>query len=202
MTKQHTSNKTSICVFCGAQNNVDPRHLEVGRQLGTHLAEAGYRMVFGGGDCGMMGAVADAAMESGGEVIGVFPEHLKSFEAEHTGITETIIVGSMHERKKMMFDLSDAFAILPGGFGTMDEMFEILTWRQIGLHDKPVFIFNHLDYWDPLLHMMQHIIGEGFAKPVNHTYYTAVQTLDELIHSLQTVGGEKKVNPPSKTVLT
>lgn len=187
------TDKLSVCVFCGAQNNVDPRHIAVGRQLGEYLAQADHRMVFGGGDCGMMGAVSNAAMEAGGEVIGVFPDHLRHMEAEHTGITQTVIVGSMHERKKLMFDLSDVFAILPGGFGTMDEMFEILTWHQIGLHEKPVLIFNHLDYWNPLITMMDHIINEGFAKPTNRDYYTVHQSFDELVHSLESMPRKKNV---------
>lgn len=190
------SEKRSLCVFCGAQNAVDPVHLEVGKTFGEEIAKADLRMVFGGGDCGMMGAVANGTMDKGGEVIGVFPHHLRTHEAEHKGITETIIVGSMHERKKLMFDLSDMFAILPGGFGTMDEMFEILTWRQIGLHEKPVFIFNHLGYWDPLLVMMEHIIEQRFAKPINREFYQVVNTLDELMEAIQTTPTKKMLPTP------
>lgn len=185
------SDKRSLCVFCGAQNAVDTAHLSMGTQVGTAIAQSNLRLVFGGGDCGMMGAVANATMQAGGEVVGVFPHHLRSHEAEHTGITETIIVGSMHERKKLMFDLSDMFAILPGGFGTMDEMFEILTWRQIGLHEKPVFIFNHLGYWDPLIVMMEHIIEQRFAKPVNREFYQVVETLDELVEAVNAASVKK-----------
>ncbi|MCH2546804.1 MAG: TIGR00730 family Rossman fold protein [Alphaproteobacteria bacterium] len=176
--------KRSLCVFCGAQNAVDAQHLDMGTKVGNSIAQSDLRLVFGGGDCGMMGAVANAAMDGGGEVIGVFPHHLRAHEAEHTGITETIIVGSMHERKKLMFDLSDMFAILPGGFGTMDEMFEILTWRQIGLHEKPVFIFNHLGYWDPLITMMEHIIDKRFAKPVNRDFYQVFETLESMMEAV------------------
>lgn len=175
-----STEKRSLCVFCGAQNAVEAEHLSMGKKVGTAIAKSDTRLVFGGGDCGMMGAVANATMGGGGEVIGVFPHHLRTHEAEHKGITETIIVGSMHERKKLMFDLSDMFAILPGGFGTMDEMFEILTWRQIGLHEKPVFIFNHLGYWDPLITMMEHIIEQRFAKPINREFYQVVDTLEAL----------------------
>lgn len=190
------SEKRSLCVFCGAQNAVAPAHLETGAAFGAEIARSGLRLVFGGGDCGMMGAVANAAMENDGEVIGVFPHHLRTHEAEHKGITETIIVGSMHERKKLMFDLSDMFAILPGGFGTMDEMFEVLTWRQIGLHEKPVFIFNHLGYWEPLLVMMEHIIEQRFAKPINREFYQVVNSLDELMEAVRTTPLKKEVPTP------
>lgn len=188
--------KRSLCVFCGAQNAVDPQHLTIGTEFGKRIADDDLRLVFGGGDCGMMGAVSNAAMDNGGEVIGVFPHHLRTHEAEHKGITETIIVGSMHERKKLMFDLSDMFAILPGGFGTMDEMFEILTWRQIGLHEKPVFIFNHLNYWDPLIDMMEHIIEQKFAKPINREFYQVVNSLDELMEAIRTTPLKKEVPTP------
>lgn len=191
-----SAEKRSLCVFCGAQNAVDPAHLQMGTQVGKAIAESGIRMVFGGGDCGMMGAVSTAAMDNGGEVIGVFPHHLRTHEAEHKGITETIIVGSMHERKKLMFDLSDMFAILPGGFGTMDEMFEILTWRQIGLHEKPVFIFNHLGYWDPLLVMMEHIIEQRFARPINREFYQVFNTLEDLMHAVRTAPLKKMIPTP------
>lgn len=190
------SEKRSLCVFCGARNDVDPAHLEVGAAFGKEIAQAGIRMIYGGADCGMMGAVANAAMANNGEVIGVFPHHLRTHEAEHTGVTETIIVGSMHERKKLMFDLSDMFAILPGGFGTMDEMFEILTWRQIGLHEKPVFIFNHKGYWEPLIAMMEHIIEQRFAKPINREFYQVVNSLDELAHAVRTTPLKKVLPTP------
>lgn len=190
------TDKRALCVFCGAQNAVAPAHLEIGTAFGREIANADWRLVFGGGDCGMMGAVANAAMDNGGEVIGVFPHHLRSHEAEHKDITETIIVGSMHERKKLMFDLSDMFAVLPGGFGTMDEMFEILTWRQIGLHEKPVFIFNHLGYWEPLIIMMEHIIEQKFAKPINREFYHVVNTLDELVEAIHATPLKKEMPTP------
>ena len=110
----------------------------------------------------------------------MFPRHLRNIENEHQGLSEIIMVDSMHERKQIMYEKSDAFVILPGGFGTMDEMFEIITWRQIQLHNKPVFVFNHLGYWDHLVALMDSIITAGFAKEVNRSYYTVAQTFDEL----------------------
>lgn len=189
--------RLSLCAFCGAQNDVAAAHLEAGRVFGERLVQENFELVFGGGDCGMMGAVANAAMKSGGNVTGIFPHHLSSIEAAHEGITKTIVVGSMHERKKLMFDLSDLFVILPGGFGTMDEMFEILTWRQIGLHGKPVFIFNHLGYWNPLIDMIEHIINEGFARPVNRNFYQVSHSMDELFSMMRAtpIKKESKIIP-------
>ena len=174
----------AICVYCGAKETVDPRHLASATEVGTKLVQAGFRLVFGGGNCGMMGHVANAVMAAGGHVTGVFPKHLAQFEVQHMGLSELIIVDNMHQRKQKMFDLSDAFAILPGGFGTLDEMFEILTWHQIGLHEKPVVIMNHLDYWTPLLTLMDHIMANGFASPKNRSFYDVSSDPETLIHSL------------------
>lgn len=174
----------SICVFCGARDNVAEKYLNAGSAFGKALAEAGIRLIFGGGNCGMMGAVSNATMAAGGEVIGVFPRHLRSHEKEHTGITQTILVDSMHERKQTMFDLTDMFAVLPGGFGTMDETMEILTWRQIGLHNKPLFIFNQDGYWTPLLEMMEKTITEGFARPSNREFAQEATTLESLLEAI------------------
>lgn len=179
-----TANSPAICVYCGAKNTVDPRHLAAARDVGKRLVDAGFRLVFGGGNCGMMGEVSNAVLAAGGHVTGVFPKHLDQFEVRHREVSELVLVENMHERKQTMFDLSDAFVILPGGFGTMDEMFEILTWRQIGLHEKPLVIFNHLDYWNPLLTLMDHLMSEGFASSKNRGFYEVVDSSDSLIHSL------------------
>lgn len=170
----------AICVFCGAQNAVPQIHLEVGRLLGEAIAAAGKTLVYGGGDCGVMGATANAALAAGGKVIGVFPRSLRNIEKEHTGLSEIIVVDSMHERKKIMYEKADGFAILPGGFGTMDEMFEILTWRQLQLHDKPVIIFNHANYWKHLIVLMDKIITEGFARPETSEIYEVVEEFGAL----------------------
>lgn len=174
----------SLCVFCGARDNVNEKYLEAGKAFGTALAEMGIRLIFGGGNCGMMGAVSNAVMAAGGEAIGVFPRHLRSHEREHTGITETILVDSMHERKQTMFDMTDIFAVLPGGFGTMDEMMEILTWRQIGLHNKPLFVFNQDGYWSPLLQMMEKTIEQSFARPENRAFAQEKDTLKALLEAI------------------
>lgn len=186
-----STDKASIAVYCGAQNAVSQDYLQTGAAFGKALAEKNIRLVFGGGDCGMMGAVSNGVMAHGGEAIGVFPSHLRTHEAEHTGITQTIIVNSMHERKQMMFDLSDMFAILPGGFGTLDEMFEVLTWRQIGLHKKETFILNHNGYWNHLFGLIDNIIGEKFAKPVNREFFQVVNSLDELVEAVAKEASKK-----------
>lgn len=175
----------SACVFCGASNTVPKTHLETGVEFGKKLAENNIRLVYGGGDCGVMGAVANSVMRNGGKVTGVFPLNLRNIENEHQGLTEILIVGTMHERKQKMFELSQAVVVLPGGFGTLDEMFEIITWKQLLMHEKPVIIFNNEGYWDPLEKLMHNIIANGFARPEVANYYKVVKTVDAIVHELK-----------------
>jgi hypothetical protein len=172
-------------VFCGAQNAVPKPHLDMAYELGNDLAKNGKQLVYGGGDCGLMGAVANGALESGGKVIGVFPRSLGRIEVEHKGLTKMHFVDSMHERKQIMYDEADTFVILPGGCGTLDEMFEVITWRQIKIHEKHVIIYNHLGYWDHLITMLDHMIDVGFARPETRGFYTVVNTKEELYDLLQ-----------------
>ena len=174
----------SVCVFCGAQDKVPQAHLDAGTAFGKLLAERDITLVYGGGDCGIMGRVANASLKNKGKVIGVFPMSLKNLESEHQGLTEIIMVGTMHERKQIMFERSQAVVVLPGGFGTMDEMFEILTWKQLRLHNKPIVIFNHQGYWDPLVKLMDNIIGSGFATKETATYYKVVDTLEGIFDAM------------------
>lgn len=178
------SSITSLCVFCGAQNAVNKKFLEMGSAFGKMLAERKIKLVYGGGDCGLMGAVANASLQNGGHVTGVFPISLRNIENEHQKLSEIVIVGSMHERKKLMFDLSDGFIVLPGGFGTMDEMFEILTWRQLLLHEKPVVIVNYEGYWDKLISLMDNIIRERFARVETAAYYEVVERPEQVFELL------------------
>jgi uncharacterized protein (TIGR00730 family) len=178
------TDKKSLCVFCGASNAVDKKYLEIGAQFGQMLAQREVTLVYGGGDCGVMGAVANATMKSGGHVTGVFPVSLHNIENEHQSLSEIIIVNTMHERKQNMFERSDAFIVFPGGFGTMDEMFEILTWKQLLLHDKQVVIFNYQGYWDPLIALMKNIIEQKFAKAEVATYYHVVDELEGIFDVL------------------
>ncbi len=175
----------SLCVFCGAQNAVPKHFIAMASYFGEEVARRGMKLVYGGGDCGLMGAAANAAMAGGGHVTGVFPISLRSLENEHKTLSEIVIVGSMHERKKLMFDLSDAFVVLPGGFGTMDETFEILTWKQLQLHHKPILIVNYEHYWSPLVTLMENIMLTGFAKRENAALYTVVDSVDSLFTALE-----------------
>lgn len=158
-------NISSVCVYCGSSNNVSDEIKEVARITGKTLAEAGITTVYGGGHVGLMGTCADSALEAGGEVVGIIPDHLQRHEKRHTGLTELIVTDSMHTRKRLMVERSDAFFVLPGGLGTLDEMFEILTWRQLQLHDKPVVMINWLGYWDKLITAIDHAVDEKFVRP-------------------------------------
>lgn len=176
--------RKSLCVFCGASNNVPQKFLDVGAKFGELLAQHDITLIYGGGDCGVMGAVANATMQQGGHVTGIFPVSLRNIENEHRSLSEIIIVNTMHERKQLMFERSDAFVIFPGGFGTMDEMFEIITWKQLRIHQKPVVIFNFDAYWDPLVALMHNIIETGFAKPETTSYYQVVDRLEQILPAL------------------
>ena len=152
----------SICVYCGSNAGSKPVYTDRAIALGTRIAKEGLALVYGGGNVGLMGVVADAVLEAGGEVIGVIPEQLVNWEVAHKGVTRLEVVANMHERKARMFDLSDAFVALPGGFGTLDEMFEMLTWRQLGLGDKPCAFLDVEGFFSPLLAMMDRMVDERF----------------------------------------
>lgn len=154
----------SICVFCGSSMGVRPVYKEAAQTLGKTLASQNFRLVYGGGNVGLMGVVADAALLAGGEVIGVIPEFLVAKEIAHNELTVLHVVGSMHERKTKMADLADAFIALPGGYGTLEEFCEILTWAQLGLHQKPCGLLNVERYFDPLLRLFDHAVKEEFLK--------------------------------------
>jgi uncharacterized protein (TIGR00730 family) len=156
-----------ICVFCGASPGNHPRHLEVARLMGRTLASRGLALVYGGGSIGMMGALADAALAAGGEVVGVIPEVLQIRELAHRSLTRLHVVGSMHERKALMADLSDGFVALPGGMGTLDELAEVLTWAQLGLHAHPVGLLDVGGYFQPLIAYFDHAMAEGFIRPAH-----------------------------------
>ncbi len=164
----------------------NPSHAVIAKRLGEELAENNYKLVFGAGSIGMMGIVARSTLSAGGEVIGVIPEHLNDIEITQSGLTELYITQNMHERKTKMFEKSDAFVVLPGGLGSMDEFFEILTWAQLGLHSNPIIIFNHENYWQPLLMLLDQIISENFATEECRNLYQVADTLDEVLNILKT----------------
>lgn len=159
------SSIASVCVFCGSQGGARPEYLEAARELGTRLARQGVGIVYGGGHLGMMGALADAALAAGGRVTGVIPEHLVRPEVAHQQLTELLVVDTMHTRKRAMAERADAFLVLPGGYGTFEEMFEMVTWLQLQLHAKPVGIVNIEGYYDRLLDFLRHAADEGFIRP-------------------------------------
>jgi len=154
----------SICVFCGSSPGNDPAYAEAARRLGRTLAERDTTLVYGGGHVGLMGVVADAALEAGGEVIGVMPRSLVDREIGHKGLTKLHVVGSMHERKALMSELSDGFVALPGGNGTLEEFFEVLTWAQLGEHGKPCGLLNVAGYYDPLLKVFDQMVEKDFLR--------------------------------------
>jgi len=175
----------SVCVFCGASNNVAKEFLDEGKRLGKMLAEKGYHMVFGAGDCGMMGAVANASLANGGTVTGVYPRVLEGLEKEHIGLTELIIVDDMHTRKHTMFDKSDAFIILPGGFGTMDETFEVITWKQLNTHNKPVILYDYKGFWQNWVALTNQFIDMGFASQRTRSMYDVVDNVEAVFAKLE-----------------
>ena len=184
----------SVCVYCGASSGASETFLEIATDVGRALGEHRIRLVYGGGGIGLMGAVADAALAAGGEVLGIIPEHLQQAELGHRGLTNLKIVDSMHTRKRMMFDLSEAFIVLPGGMGTLDETFEIITWRQLGMHDKPIILVNHGEYWDPFLGLIDHVIDNGFARPAARQLFSVVNGVGRLFDLL---GAEPQTREPS-----
>jgi uncharacterized protein (TIGR00730 family) len=153
----------SVCVYCGSSGAVDQRYRTAADEIGRSLAAAGIALVFGGGRIGLMGIAADAALANGGRVIGVIPAALRDRELAHQNVSELVVVDTMHDRKRVMAERADAFAVLPGGIGTLDEAFEMLTWRQLGLHDKPIFLVDVAGYWQPLRALFDHIVEQRFA---------------------------------------
>ena len=152
----------AVCVYCGSNAGGKPAYAERAAALGTRIADEGLALVYGGGNVGLMGIAADAALAAGGEVIGVIPQQLVGWEVAHRDITRLEVVANMHERKARMFDLSDAFVAMPGGFGTLDEMFEMLTWRQLGLGDKPCAFLDVEGFYEPLIAMLDRMVDERF----------------------------------------
>ena len=175
----------SICIYCGSNTGSNPIYAERAAALGTRLAQQGLAVVYGGGNVGLMGVVADAALAAGGEVIGVIPEQLVGWEVAHTGLTRLEVVANMHERKARMFDLSDGFVALPGGFGTLDEMFEMLTWRQLGIGDKPCAFLDVQGFFEPLVAMMDRMVEERFLHADQRRDLWHGDDLDAMLHWMQ-----------------
>lgn len=175
----------SVCVYCGSRFGALPAYEQAARTLGQALAHANWRLVYGAGDVGLMGAVANAAQQAGGDTFGVIPEHLLHHESGKRDLTRFIVTENMHERKKVMFMNANAIIVLPGGAGSLDEFFEALTWRQIGLHSKPIYLLNIAGYWDKLLAVIDGMIDQGFAEPSLAQFFTTHTDVPALMADLQ-----------------
>jgi uncharacterized protein (TIGR00730 family) len=184
-----------VCVFCGASSGRDPAYADAARAFGAAAAARGLGVVYGGGRVGLMGAVADAALAGGGEVIGVIPQELVDRELAHDGLTELHVVGSLHERKALMADRSDAFVALPGGFGTLDELMEQLTWSQLGLHTKPVGLLDVAEYWRPLIGLARHATAEGFVRESDLASIAVGDEPEALLRRLEAMTREERPRP-------
>ena len=175
----------SICVFCGARSGTNPAHTAAAVALGRAIAANGWRLVYGAGDVGLMGEVARAAQSAGAPTMGVIPVHLMDLEAGKRDLTQFVITQDMHERKKVMFMNCDAIVVLPGGAGSLDEFFEVLTWAQIGLHKKPIYLVNIDGYWQPLIALLDHIMAQGFAAATVRDLFAVVPDVASLTGALQ-----------------
>ena len=174
----------ALCVYCGSSEGDNPRHVTAAADLGRLAAHRGVRIVFGGGRVGLMGVLADAALAAGGRVTGIIPEHLQAREVGHEGVSELEVVDSMHSRKMRMCELSDAFCVLPGGLGTLDETFEIITWKQLGLHDKPVVVINAGGFWTPLIELIEHQVAAGYVRARHARLFSVVERVEQVFDAI------------------
>ena len=179
------SQNFSICVYCGSRDGTDPAYAAAAEALGAAIAAEGWRLVYGAGDIGLMGRVARTAQTGGGETFGVIPVHLFDREVGKRDLTTFIVTETMHERKKVMFMNADAIVVLPGGAGSLDEFFEVLTWAQLGLHQKPILLLDIAGYWEPLNALMRHVVDQGFAEPSLLSVVQTVPGLDALMARLR-----------------
>jgi len=179
----------AVCVFCGSQPGTKPAYLQAARELGAQLARRDWTVLYGGGHVGMMGALADSTLAAGGKAVGVIPEHLMRPEVAHQGLTELLVVDSMHTRKRIMAGRSDAFIVLPGGYGTFEEMFEMVTWRQLRLHAKPVGLVNVDGYFDHLLAFLQHAAQQEFIRPQHRDLLSVETSVAALLERLARQAG-------------
>ena len=175
----------SVCVYCGSRRGAKPIYAQEASALGTGLAERGWRLVYGAGDVGLMGNVARAAQAAGGETFGVIPTHLLQLEVGKQDLSSFIVTENMHERKKVMFMNCDAVVMRPGGAGSLDEFFEVLTWRQLGLHEKPIYLLNTDNYWSKLTDLLDHVVTEGFADSSVLDFIQTIDTVPALMAALE-----------------
>ncbi len=183
---------TTLCVFCGSRIGAVPAYADAARRLGTLMAERGVGLVYGGGGIGLMGVMAETVMAAGGNVIGVIPEFLMKYEVGNPDLTDLIVVDSMHDRKRRMFEMSDGFVVLPGGLGTLDETLEIVTWKQLRLHSKPVVVIDVDGYWTPLKGLVEGVIAGGFAHPAINELFTVVDGPEQVFAALDSAPEPKE----------
>lgn len=183
----------TVCVYCGSRHGDDPVFTDIAQALGRGLAENDFRLIYGAGDVGLMGEVARSCLEAGGDAVGVIPKHILDWEVGKRDLTALIITDTMHERKKVMFANAGAVVALPGGPGTIDEMIEVLTWRQLGLHEKPAFLLNIGDYWRPFLDLIDHVIARGFASEAFRDYLTVCESVEEVMVHLRAKRSEAEI---------
>lgn len=176
---------SSLCVYCGARFGNDPAIRDTATRLGQLVAREKITLVYGGGGVGLMGLVANAALDGGANVVGIIPNFLLQREAGHPALSETVVVETMHERKLQMFDRSEAFVILPGGLGTLEEFFEVLSWRTLGLHTKPIVIVDLGGYWKPLAALLRAVVDGGFADPTHLDHVVFVDTVEDVLPALE-----------------
>lgn len=188
-----------VCVYCGSSSRVADVYKDAAKALGQQIAAEGWNVVYGGGRVGLMGLVADSTLQAGGKVVGIIPAHIQQREIEHTDLTELHVVDSMHIRKQMMVERSDAFVILAGGLGTLDEFFELLTWKQLGLHDKPVVVVNIDGYWTKMLDAIDHIADVGFMRAEDRGLFCVVDRVEDVPAAIRNAPHEK-FDPQTKWI--
>lgn len=187
----------TICVYCGSGPGGDPVYMTEAARFGELMAREGVGLVYGGGSRGLMGAVAGAVLANGGRVTGIIPDFLQSKEKTQTGAQEIIITPDMHSRKQIMFDRADAFVALPGGIGTLEELVEQLTWKQLGRHPKPILMANIGGFWDPLLALLEHMVKSDFIHTLHQFNYLIAQSADEIIPMLRTAAQQVAAKEPA-----
>jgi len=174
----------SICVYCGSESGKSGTYAETARRMGRILADNDINLVFGGGSIGLMGVIAREVMSQGGTVIGIIPKNLETVEITLREVSELVVVDTMHERKKQMFKRSDAFVTMPGGLGTLEETFEVITWRLLGIHDKPIVIVNSDGYWSHFIELVEKVIYEGFARPSSRDLFSVVESVEDVLSAI------------------
>ena len=189
----------SVCVYCGSSSRVDQIYKDAAVELGQTLAKSGWDVVYGGGRVGLMGLVADSALQAGSKVVGIIPKHIEAREVQHTELSELHVVDSMHIRKQMMVDRSDAFVILAGGLGTLDEFFELLTWKQLGMHDKPIVMVNINGYWTKMVEAIQYIADQKFMRIEDFGMFRVVENVSDVAAALESAPNER-FDPSTKWI--